>query len=82
MKPTNKVTPDSSGSHSKHTHLLYNPTFRSVVFQLLAVCVLAFFLYTIVNNALTNRSGPQFSDMTLSGRSVLIVPNNTGTDYD
>ncbi|WP_425342442.1 phage integrase N-terminal SAM-like domain-containing protein [Klebsiella pneumoniae] len=28
------------------------------------------------------RSGPQFSDMTLSGRSVLIVPNNTGTDYD
>ncbi|ANB96744.1 hypothetical protein [Vibrio parahaemolyticus] len=29
-----------------------------------------------------NRSGPQFSDMTLSGRSVLIVPNNTGTDYD
>ncbi|GHZ38856.1 thiosulfate sulfurtransferase GlpE [Vibrio cholerae] len=31
---------------------------------------------------LVNRSGPQFSDMTLSGRSVLIVPNNTGTDYD
>ncbi|MBE3667226.1 hypothetical protein BOO35_19405 [Vibrio navarrensis] len=28
------------------------------------------------------RSGPQFLDMTLSGRSVLIVPNNTGTDYD
>jgi len=30
----------------------------------------------------SGRSGPQFSDMTLSGRSVLIVPNNTGTDYD
>lgn len=43
MKPTNKATPETSDAHSKHTNLLYNPTFRSVVFQLLAVCVLAFF---------------------------------------
>ncbi len=29
-----------------------------------------------------DRSGPRFSDMTLSDWSVLIVPKNTGTDYD
>ena len=28
------------------------------------------------------RSGPHFSDMTLSDCSVCIVPKNTGTDYD
>jgi hypothetical protein len=42
-------------------------------------------LYKDVENGeeiVEGRSGPQFSDMTLSGRSVLIVPNNTGTDYD
>ncbi|WP_337028021.1 hypothetical protein, partial [Vibrio cholerae] len=36
----------------------------------------------LASNITIKRSGPQFSDMTLSGRSVLIVPNNTGTDYD
>ena len=35
----------------------------------------------LLSGALT-RSGPQFSDMTLSDCSVLIVPRNTGTDYD
>lgn len=54
MKPTNQTTPKVSSASSKYTHLLYNPAFRSAVFQLLAICILAFFLYTIVNNALNN----------------------------
>ncbi|PSW21277.1 amino acid ABC transporter permease [Photobacterium sanctipauli] len=39
---------------AKKANLLYNPTFRSFVFQLIAVITLFFFVYTIVNNALTN----------------------------
>ncbi|MFD2177547.1 amino acid ABC transporter permease [Veronia pacifica] len=38
----------------KNQNLLYNPTFRSILFQVLAVLALVFFFYTIVNNALTN----------------------------
>ncbi|SHO56432.1 amino acid ABC transporter permease [Vibrio quintilis] len=37
-------------------HLFYSPTFRSVVFQIIAILALTFFIYTIVNNALTNLS--------------------------
>ena len=36
------------------TNLLYNPAFRSIVFQISAVLALLFFFYTIVDNALTN----------------------------
>ncbi|MFG0607600.1 amino acid ABC transporter permease [Vibrio mimicus] len=54
MKPTNTPASQPSDAHSKHVNLLYNPTFRSVLFQLIAVCALGFFLYTIVNNALNN----------------------------
>lgn len=55
MKPTNTSVPKSeAAAPAKSTNLLYNPTFRSVVFQILAVSVLVLFLYTIVNNALTN----------------------------
>ncbi len=43
MKPKNKATPETSDAHSKNTNLVYNKTFRGVVFQLLAVCVFAFF---------------------------------------
>ncbi|EGR0656575.1 amino acid ABC transporter permease [Vibrio cholerae] len=88
MKPTNKATPETSDAHSKHTNLLYNPTFRSVVFQLLAVCVLAFFLYTIVNNALTNlesrgiATGFAFLDQTAGfGISQSLIPYDETYSY-
>ncbi|MGL4828451.1 MAG: amino acid ABC transporter permease, partial [Vibrio sp.] len=54
MKPKNTFVSQASDAHSKHSNLLYNPTFRSVVFQIIALCFLGFFLYTIVNNALNN----------------------------
>ncbi|CZF78263.1 putative glutamine ABC transporter permease protein GlnM [Grimontia celer] len=38
----------------KKQSIIYNPTFRSVVFQAVAIIALVFFVYTIVNNALTN----------------------------
>ncbi|QMV14393.1 amino acid ABC transporter permease [Vibrio spartinae] len=56
MKPENNAV-SSTGNTSapkKVTHLFYNPTFRSVVFQIVAIFALLFFIYTIVNNALTN----------------------------
>ncbi|PKF49517.1 amino acid ABC transporter permease [Enterovibrio nigricans] len=34
--------------------LIYNPTFRSIIFQAVAIIGLVFFVFTIVNNALTN----------------------------
>lgn len=55
MKPTNTIAPDSEEtSKPKSANLLYNPTFRSVVFQVFAIIALVYFFYTIVNNALTN----------------------------
>ncbi|OLQ94028.1 amino acid ABC transporter permease [Vibrio ponticus] len=51
MKPT---ISEVSQAPSSKASLLYNPTFRSVAFQIIAVSALAFFIYTIVNNALTN----------------------------
>lgn len=56
MKPENNAV-SSTGNTSgpkKVTHLFYNPTFRSVVFQIIAILALIFFIYSIVNNALTN----------------------------
>lgn len=53
MKPTNFATKSANGP-SSNANLLYNPTFRAVVFQILAISALIFFFYTIVNNALTN----------------------------
>lgn len=53
MKPTNTATNSSSGP-SSNANLIYNPTFRAVVFQIVAIAALVFFFYTIVNNALTN----------------------------
>lgn len=59
MKPTNTIARDTNESKSevskpKSANLLYNPTFRSVVFQVIAILSLVYFFYTIVNNALTN----------------------------
>lgn len=51
MKPNKSTAPSVTG---KSASLLYNPTFRSVVFQIIAVLALIFFFYSIVNNALTN----------------------------
>ncbi|MGF1694276.1 amino acid ABC transporter permease [Vibrio lamellibrachiae] len=51
MKPNQSTAPTPTG---KSASLLYNPTFRSVVFQIIAVLALFFFFYSIVNNALTN----------------------------
>ncbi|RJX72844.1 amino acid ABC transporter permease [Vibrio sinensis] len=51
MKPANVVAPKPS---SGGANLFYNPTFRSVIFQIIAVSALVFFIYTIVNNALNN----------------------------
>ncbi|OAN17663.1 amino acid ABC transporter permease [Photobacterium jeanii] len=45
---------DSPPTNAKKQNLLYNPTFRAIVFQTLAVIGLFFFLYTIINNALAN----------------------------
>ncbi|MBL4829347.1 MAG: amino acid ABC transporter permease [Aliivibrio sp.] len=51
---TSKLQADSKSAHNKKQSLLYNPTFRSVVFQLFAILGLVYFFYTIVNNALVN----------------------------
>ncbi|MCL9776715.1 amino acid ABC transporter permease [Vibrio methylphosphonaticus] len=53
MKPTNtQVAPQKKPA--KSANLLYNPTFRSVVFQAIAIVALGAFFYTIVTNALDN----------------------------
>lgn len=54
MKPTNTVASKTDNGSTSNASLLYNPTFRSVVFQIIAILALVFFFYTIVNNALTN----------------------------
>lgn len=54
MKPTNTIAQESKAPTTKSANLFYNPTFRSVVFQLLAILGLGYFFYTIINNALTN----------------------------
>ncbi|WP_261884415.1 amino acid ABC transporter permease [Vibrio pomeroyi] len=54
MKPNNTLTPSQEKPEAKSVNLLYNPTFRSVVFQIIAIGALGAFFYTIVNNALTN----------------------------
>lgn len=53
MKPTTTQVASQS-KPAKSANLLYNPTFRSVVFQVFAVLALVLFFYTIVNNALDN----------------------------
>ena len=45
---------DRSQTRSHNKNLFYNPTFRAVIFQIIAVAALAFFFYSIINNAVTN----------------------------
>lgn len=45
---------DSSQTRSRTKNLFYNPMFRAIIFQLVAVAALGFFFYSIINNALTN----------------------------
>ncbi|MFA0112846.1 amino acid ABC transporter permease [Vibrio sp. 10N.261.46.E11] len=54
MKPNETISPTQEKPQPKSANLFYNPTFRSIVFQILAVAALCAFFYTIVNNALTN----------------------------
>ncbi|MDR9827689.1 amino acid ABC transporter permease [Vibrio sp. FNV 38] len=54
MKTTNVEKSTSNSASKSGSNILYNPTFRSVTFQLLAIVGLLFFFYTIVNNALSN----------------------------
>lgn len=54
MKPNETISPAQAKPQPKSANLFYNPTFRSIVFQIIAVGALCAFLYTIVNNALTN----------------------------
>lgn len=39
---------------AKKTSLFYNPTFRALLFQALAAAALAYVIYSIINNTLTN----------------------------
>ncbi len=41
-------------SPPKKQNLFYNPTFRAIIFQIIAVLGLLFFFYNIINNALEN----------------------------
>ncbi|AXY01023.1 amino acid ABC transporter permease [Vibrio alfacsensis] len=54
MKPTNNASPSTMSKPSGNKSLIYNPVFRSALFQIIAVAALVFFFYTIVNNALNN----------------------------
>ncbi len=54
MKPDNSHVSEMDSAPSKSTNLLYNPTFRSVAFQFITVAALSLFVYTLVNNALSN----------------------------
>lgn len=54
MKPDKNTSSSVANKPSAASNLIYNPTFRSVVFQVIAILALVFFFYTIVNNALTN----------------------------
>ncbi|MCL9783131.1 amino acid ABC transporter permease [Vibrio sp. S4M6] len=54
MKPTEKISTSSQNGRSQGKNLFYNPTFRAAAIQIIAIFLLFFFFYTIVNNALNN----------------------------
>ncbi|EGR0290479.1 amino acid ABC transporter permease [Vibrio parahaemolyticus] len=54
MKPTKDTSPSTMSKPSGSKSLIYNPAFRSAIFQIIAVAALVFFFYTIINNALNN----------------------------
>ncbi|MEZ8082583.1 amino acid ABC transporter permease [Enterovibrio norvegicus] len=50
----NALNSEANARPEKKQNIFYNPTFRSVVFQFVAIVALVFFVFTIVDNALTN----------------------------
>ncbi|EML0897824.1 amino acid ABC transporter permease [Vibrio parahaemolyticus] len=54
MKPTKDTSPSTMSKPSGSKSLIYNPAFRSAIFQIIAIAALGFFFYTIINNALNN----------------------------
>ncbi|MEF1311497.1 amino acid ABC transporter permease [Vibrio mytili] len=54
MKPTKDASPSTMSKPSGNKSLIYNPAFRSAIFQIIAIAALVLFFYTIVNNALNN----------------------------
>ncbi|MGP8305073.1 amino acid ABC transporter permease [Vibrio sp. YIC-376] len=54
MEPTQNASLSTMSKPSGSKSLIYNPAFRSAIFQIIAVGALIFFFYTIVNNALNN----------------------------
>ncbi|MBR9787154.1 MAG: amino acid ABC transporter permease [Vibrionaceae bacterium] len=54
MEPTKDASLSTMSKPSGSKSLIYNPAFRSAIFQIIAVAALVFFFYTIVNNALNN----------------------------
>ncbi|HCE2112032.1 amino acid ABC transporter permease [Vibrio parahaemolyticus] len=54
MKPTIDTSPSTMSKPSGSKSLIYNPAFRSAIFQIIAIAALVFFFYTIINNALNN----------------------------
>ncbi|MBM4841290.1 amino acid ABC transporter permease [Vibrio parahaemolyticus] len=54
MKPTKDTSPSTMSKPSGSKSLIYNPAFRSAIFQIIAIAALVFFFYTIINNALNN----------------------------
>ncbi|HCE2477545.1 TPA: amino acid ABC transporter permease [Vibrio parahaemolyticus] len=54
MKPIKDTSPSTMSKPSGSKSLIYNPAFRSAIFQIIAIAALVFFFYTIINNALNN----------------------------
>ncbi|HCE3705565.1 TPA: amino acid ABC transporter permease [Vibrio parahaemolyticus] len=54
MKPAKDTSPSTMSKPSGSKSLIYNPAFRSAIFQIIAIAALVFFFYTIINNALNN----------------------------
>ncbi|HCH0797901.1 TPA: amino acid ABC transporter permease [Vibrio parahaemolyticus] len=54
MKPTKDTSPSTMSKPRGSKSLIYNPAFRSAIFQIIAIAALVFFFYTIINNALNN----------------------------
>ncbi|HFD4044792.1 TPA: amino acid ABC transporter permease [Vibrio parahaemolyticus] len=54
MRPTKDTSPSTMSKPSGSKSLIYNPAFRSAIFQIIAIAALVFFFYTIINNALNN----------------------------
>ncbi|MDF4979852.1 amino acid ABC transporter permease [Vibrio parahaemolyticus] len=54
MKPNKDTSPSTMSKPSGSKSLIYNPAFRSAIFQIIAIAALVFFFYTIINNALNN----------------------------